>query len=56
MSAFWAANGYANYLLDTASGMTRGRIGQAVVTALAVALIAVAPRAAAWLHRPGCAG
>ncbi|MEU5727361.1 hypothetical protein ABZ783_36930 [Micromonospora sp. NPDC047738] len=51
-----AANGYANYVLDTAPGITPGRIGQAVVTALAVALIAAAPRAAPWLHRPGYAG
>jgi hypothetical protein len=51
-----AANGYANYVLDTAPGITPARIGQAVVTALAVALIAAAPRAAPWLHRPGCAG
>ncbi|MEU8264730.1 hypothetical protein AB0C02_29440 [Micromonospora sp. NPDC048999] len=50
-----AANGYANYMLDTAPGITPGRIGQAVVTALAVALIAAAPRAAPWLHRPGIA-
>ncbi|MFG3690843.1 hypothetical protein [Micromonospora sp. NPDC047740] len=51
-----AANGYANYVLDSAPGITPGRIGQAVVTALAVALIAAAPRAAPWLHRPGYAG
>ena len=47
------ANGYANYVLDTAPGVTLGRIGQAIITALAVALIASAPRAAPWLHRPG---
>ncbi|MET7969461.1 hypothetical protein [Micromonospora sp. NPDC005305] len=51
-----AANGYANYVLDTTPGITPGRIGQAVVTALAVALIAAAPKAAPWLHPPGCAG
>ncbi|WP_199716801.1 hypothetical protein [Micromonospora musae] len=47
-----AANGYANYVLETAPGVTPGRIGQAVITALAVALIAVAPRVTPWLHRP----
>lgn len=50
------ANGYANYVLDTAPGITPGRIGQAVVTALAVALIGAAPRVAPWLHRPGRRG
>ena len=39
------ANGYANYVLDEVSGLTPGRIGQAVVTVLAVALLAAAP----WL-------
>ena len=51
-----AANGYANYVLDTAAGITPGRIGQAVVTVLAVALIAAAPMVAPWLHRPERAG
>ncbi|MER5334108.1 hypothetical protein [Micromonospora sp. NPDC002717] len=51
-----AANGYANYVLDTVPGTTPGRIGQVVITALAVALIAAAPRVAPWLHRPGRAG
>ncbi|MFG3582217.1 hypothetical protein [Micromonospora chersina] len=51
-----AANGYANYVLDAAPGITPGRIGQAVVTVLAVALVAVAPRVAPWLHRPERAG
>lgn len=51
-----AANGYANYVLDPVPGITLGRIGQAVITALAVALIAAAPRAAPWLHRPTRAG
>jgi hypothetical protein len=45
-----AANGYANYVLDTAPGITAGRIGQAVITALAVALIAAAPKVTPWLH------
>jgi len=39
-----AANGYANYVLDDAEGITLGRIGQAVITVLAVALTAAAPR------------
>ncbi|GIJ27437.1 hypothetical protein Vqi01_25990 [Micromonospora qiuiae] len=47
------ANGYANYVLDTAPGVTLGRIGQAFIAALAVALVAAVPRAAPWLHRPG---
>ncbi|WP_255509899.1 hypothetical protein [Micromonospora sp. AP08] len=47
------ANGYANYVLDTAPGITPGRIGQAFITVLAVAFVASAPRAAPWLHRPG---
>lgn len=50
------ANGYANYVLDAAPGITLGRIGQAVITALAVALVAAAPRVAPWLHRPERAG
>ncbi|RLP97349.1 hypothetical protein EAD98_07430 [Micromonospora sp. CV4] len=50
------ANGYANYVLDTASGITLGRIGQAFITVLAVALVAAVPRVAPWLHRPGRAG
>jgi hypothetical protein len=36
-----------NYVLDV--GSTLGRIGQAVVTALAVALLAAAPAAWPWL-------
>ncbi|MGC5284768.1 hypothetical protein [Micromonospora sp. DT231] len=46
------ANGYANYVLDTAPGITLGRIGQAVITVLAVALVTAAPRVAPWLHWP----
>ncbi|WP_405433163.1 hypothetical protein [Micromonospora sp. NBC_00617] len=42
-----AANGYANYVLDPADGVTPGRIGQAVITALAVTLVALTP----WLTR-----
>lgn len=47
------ANGYANYVLDSAPGITLGRIGQAFITALAVALVAAAPRVAPWLHGQG---
>ncbi|SCG43327.1 hypothetical protein [Micromonospora humi] len=46
------ANGYANYALDTTPGITPGRIGQAVITLLAVGLVAVAPTVAPWLRRP----
>ena len=38
-----AANGWANYALDPASGVTPGRVGQAVITLLALALLAVTP-------------
>ena len=34
------ANGYANYVLDHTHGITAGRIGQGIVTMLAVTLIA----------------
>ncbi|CCH18276.1 hypothetical protein [Micromonospora lupini] len=46
-----AANGYANYVLDPAGGVTPGRIGQAVITALAVALVALTPSLARWYAR-----
>lgn len=50
-----AANGYANYVLDPAPGVAPGRIGQAVITVLALALVAGASRLRPWLHpdRPG---
>jgi hypothetical protein len=38
-----AANGYANHMIDPTSGLTAGRVGQAVITVLAVALIAAIP-------------
>jgi uncharacterized membrane protein YvlD (DUF360 family) len=38
------ANGYANYVVDAAGGVTPGRIGQAVISALAVALVVALPR------------
>ena len=44
-----AANGYANYALDTSPGLTAGRIGQAAITVLALALLAAAPRVWPWL-------
>ncbi len=47
-----AANGYANYVLDATGGITAGRIGQTVITLLAVALVAAAPWVAPWLHHP----
>jgi len=50
-----AANGWANYALDAESGVTVGRVGQAVVTMLALAACATAPRlwrAAAPLQHP----
>lgn len=33
------ANGWANYALDDRSGVTAGRVGQAVVTVLALVLV-----------------
>ena len=45
-----AANGYANYVLDSSPGATAGRIGQAVITVLAIALLATSPRVWPWLH------
>ncbi|MEV5694609.1 hypothetical protein [Micromonospora globbae] len=41
-----AANAYANYALDPAPGVTPGRVGQAVITLLALALVGAAP----WLR------
>lgn len=38
-----AANGHVNYALDPAVGITAERVGQAVITLLALAAIAVAP-------------
>lgn len=40
------ANGYANHVLDDSTGLTPGRVGQAVITVLALVSLAVAP--AAW--------
>ena len=45
-----AANGYVNYVLDNSPGATAGRIGQAVITALAMALLATSARLWPWLH------
>lgn len=44
------ANGYANYALDGSTGMTTGRAGQLVITALALILVASRPRVRPWLH------
>ena len=38
-----AANAWANYALDPAVGLTAGRVGQGVVTLLAVALLLATP-------------
>lgn len=45
------ANAYANYVLDPRPGITAGRVGQAVITLLALALCAAAPRLWPWLRR-----
>lgn len=45
-----AGNGYANYVIDASNGLTAGRVGQAVITVLAVALLAAAPRLWPWLR------
>ena len=37
-----AANGYANYVLDETAGFTAGRFGQALISALALALTVAA--------------
>ena len=44
------ANGYANYVVDRAGGVTPGRVGQAVITALAVALLLAGSKLRPWLH------
>jgi hypothetical protein len=44
-----AANGYASHVLDSSPGVTVGRIGQAAITVLALALLAAAPRVWLWL-------
>ncbi|WP_307834235.1 hypothetical protein [Paractinoplanes lichenicola] len=45
-----AANFYANYVVDTSPGVTAGRIGQAVITLLAVGLVVLTPRTARALR------
>jgi hypothetical protein len=45
-----AANGYANYAVGDVEGITAGRVGQAVITLLAVALLLAAPRLWPWLR------
>lgn len=49
-----AANAWANYALDDASGLTAGRVGQAVLTVLAV--VAVVMTGPLWRHAWGPAG
>lgn len=39
-----AANGWANYALDDTVGITTGRVGLAVITVLAIALVIALPR------------
>lgn len=39
-----AANGFANYALDPAAGVTVGRVGHAVITMLAISACAAAPQ------------
>ena len=48
-----AGNGYADYVVRPGQGVTAGRAGQAVVTILAIALLAAAPRVWPWLRRSG---
>jgi len=43
-----AANGWANGVLDPAPGMTAGRIGTVVISALALGLLVLAGRL--WCH------
>ena len=45
-----AANGYANYALDASVGLTAGRVGHAVITLLALALLVATPRLWPWLR------
>ena len=44
-----AANGYANYVVDVSAGVTPGRVGHAVITLLALALLLATPRLWPWL-------
>ena len=48
------ANGWAAYALDPAGGVTAARVGQAVVTALALAVTAAA--LPMWRHATGSGG
>jgi hypothetical protein len=45
------ANGWWNYALDPAGGVTAGRVGQAVITALALVVTVLA--VPMWRHAPG---
>ena len=45
-----AANGYANYAIDAGVGVTVGRVGHAVITLLALALLVATPRLWPWLR------
>jgi len=39
-----AANGWGNYALDDTVGITTGRVGQAMITVLAIALVIALPQ------------
>lgn len=45
-----AANGYANYTVDASAGLTVGRVGQAVIALVALALLAATPRLWPWMR------
>ena len=50
-----AANGYANYALDDTAGLTVGRVGHAVIVALALSLTIASTQL--WsVPRPGSRG
>ena len=49
LAADAAANGDANSALDTSTGSTASRVGQAVITLLALALLAATPRLWPWM-------
>ncbi|MGY1858010.1 hypothetical protein [Modestobacter sp. SYSU DS0290] len=48
-----AANGWANHVVDSSAGVTAGRVGQAVITLLAVAALVWAPAAWRWTRGAG---
>ncbi|WP_254781368.1 hypothetical protein [Modestobacter sp. DSM 44400] len=50
------ANAWASYVLDAAGVVTAGRVGQGIVTVLAVALLTVVPTLWRWSEGRGTAG